>query len=177
MLYGTSLRAFVQQILPLYFHSDLYRQVLSSHVLALTVCMLPLQEIVLFLCDFLEFFQGVEADPNPRVYVKNGQQLADSMRALRRSSKIDPHVGISFHKPEKEGATSRFYVNCNAGRIMRPLIIIKDGHSLLTSDILDKISKKLLGWRDLLRMGIIELTDANEEENPCDGVFGNIQLR
>ena len=98
-------------------------------------------------------------------YVKNGQQLADSMRALRRSSKIDPHVGISFHKPEKEGATSRFYVNCNAGRIMRPLIIIKDAHSLLTSDILDKISKKLLSWRDLLRMGIIELIDANEEEN------------
>ena len=48
---------------------------------------------------------------------------------------------------------------------LRPLIIIKDAHSLLTSDILDKISKKLLSWRDLLRMGIIELIDANEEEN------------
>ena len=26
-----------------------------------------------------------------------------------------------FHKPEEEGATRRLYVNCNAGRVLRPL--------------------------------------------------------
>jgi DNA-directed RNA polymerase subunit B len=57
------------------------------------------------------------------------------------------------------------YVNCNAGRVLRPLIIIKDGKALLTSDLLDKISKKLLSWTDLLRMSVLELIDANEEEN------------
>jgi len=98
-------------------------------------------------------------------YYKDGEQLTDSLRDLRRNSKIHPHVGVSFHKSEADGATKRIYVNCNAGRVLRPLIIIKDGKSLLTQDLLDKISKKLLSWNDLLRMGVIELIDANEEEN------------
>ncbi len=98
-------------------------------------------------------------------YFKDGQQLAESLRDLRRNSKIHPHVGISFHKSDIEGATKRLYVNCNAGRVLRPLIIIKDNRSLLTQELLDKVSKKLLSWNDLLRMGVLELIDANEEEN------------
>ena len=43
------------------------------------------------------------------------------MRELRRSSKIHPHVGISIHNPEEDGATRRLYINCNAGRVLRPL--------------------------------------------------------
>ena len=70
-----------------------------------------------------------------------------------------------IHKPEEEGATQRLYVNCNAGRVLRPLVIIKDGKTLLSQDILEKISKKLISWNDLVRMGVIELLDANEEEN------------
>ena len=98
-------------------------------------------------------------------YYKDGGDLAQSLRDLRRNSKIHPHVGVSFHKSEIEGSTRRLYVNCNAGRVLRPLIIIKDNKSLLTSELLDKISKKLLSWTDLLRMGILEVIDANEEEN------------
>ncbi len=98
-------------------------------------------------------------------YYKDGLRLAEHLRDLRRSSKIHPHVGISFHHSDIEGSTKRLYVNCNAGRVLRPLIIIKNGKPLLTQDLLDKISKKLLSWTDLLRMGIIELIDANEEEN------------
>ncbi|MCH7758062.1 MAG: DNA-directed RNA polymerase subunit B [Thaumarchaeota archaeon] len=98
-------------------------------------------------------------------YIKDGAQLAGSLRELRRNSKIHPHVGISFHKSDIEGATKRLYVNCNAGRVLRPLIIIKDNRSLLTQELLDKVTKKLLSWNDLLRMGVLELIDANEEEN------------
>ena len=55
---------------------------------------------------------------------KNGQELTRILRDLRRNSKIHPHVGISIYEPEQEGATGRLYVNCNAGRVLRPLIII-----------------------------------------------------
>ena len=103
-------------------------------------------------------------------YFKEGDKLAESLRELRRDSKIHPHIGISFFHPEIEGATKRLYVNCNAGRVLRPLIIIKENKSLLSSELLEKISKKLLSWNDLLRMGIIELIDANEEEN-CNITF------
>jgi len=91
--------------------------------------------------------------------------LSNSLRELRRSSKIHPHVGISIHQPELEGATKRLYVNCNAGRVLRSLIIVKDDKSALTQDLLDKVTKKLVSWNDLIRMGVIELVDANEEEN------------
>jgi len=96
---------------------------------------------------------------------KDGEKLAYSLRELRRSSKIHPHIGISIHQPEEENATKRLYVNCNAGRVLRPLIIIKDGKSSFSPDLLDKITKKLISWTDLIRMGVIELIDANEEEN------------
>jgi len=95
-------------------------------------------------------------------YHKDGEKLANSLRELRRSSKIHPHVGISIHQPEQEGATKRLYVNCNAGRVLRSLIIVKDDKSALTQDLLDKVTKKLVSWNDLIRMGVIELVDANE---------------
>jgi len=98
-------------------------------------------------------------------YHKDGEKLASSLRELRRSNKINSHVGISIHIPEQEGATKRLYVNCNAGRVLRSLIIVKDGKSVLTQDLLDKVIKKLVSWNDLIRMGVIELIDANEEEN------------
>jgi len=98
-------------------------------------------------------------------YHKDGEKLANSLRELRRSNKINSHVGISIHIPEQEGATKRLYVNCNAGRVLRSLIIVKDGKSTLTPDLLDKMTKKLVSWNDLIRMGVIELIDANEEEN------------
>ena len=98
-------------------------------------------------------------------YHKDGEKLASSLRDLRRSFKIHRHVGISIHIPEQEGSTKRLYVNCNAGRVLRPLVTIKDGKPALTQDLLEKVTKKLVSWEDLIRMGVIELIDANEEEN------------
>jgi len=121
---------------------------------------------------FLEVKDPVKKD-GTRVFVdgkligyhKDGEKLSGSLRELRRTSKIHPHVGISFDQPEQEGSTKRLYVNCNAGRVLRPVIIVKDGKSALTQDLLEKILKNLLHWNDLIRMGVIELIDANEEEN------------
>lgn len=98
-------------------------------------------------------------------YYKDGQKLADSLRELRRNFKIHPHIGMFLYQSNIEGSTKRLYVNCNAGRVLRPLIVIKDNKPLLTQELIDKVSKKFLSWNDLLHMGIIELVDANEEEN------------
>src|SRR5213594_919415 len=98
-------------------------------------------------------------------YYKDGQKLADSLRELRRNFKIHPHVGIFLYQSDFEGSTKRLYVNCNAGRVLRPLIVIKDNKPLLTQELIDKVSKKFLSWTDLLHIGVIELVDANEEEN------------
>ena len=75
-------------------------------------------------------------------YFKDGQKLVDSLRDLRRNFKIHPHVGIFLYQSSFEGSTKRLYVNCNAGRVLRPLIVIKDNKVLLTQELIDKVSKK-----------------------------------
>src|SRR2546428_8166695 len=98
-------------------------------------------------------------------YAEDARRLSNALKDLRRSGKIHPHIGIYLYQSDFEGSTKRLYVNCNAGRVLRPLIVIKDSKPLLTQELIDKVSKKFLSWSDLLHMGVIELVDANEEEN------------
>lgn len=98
-------------------------------------------------------------------YAENGRSTSDTLRNLRRSGKIHPHVGVYFYSSGNPNATNRLYISCNAGRVLRPLAIVGEGKNLATGEIIEKISKKFLSWSDLLYMGIMELVDANEEEN------------
>ncbi len=98
-------------------------------------------------------------------YIEDGSQLANTLRILRRNGKIHPHIGIYFYSSLNANATKRLYISCNSGRVLRPLAIVKEGKSLMTSEVIEKINKKFLSWIDLIYMGIIELVDANEEEN------------
>jgi DNA-directed RNA polymerase subunit B len=98
-------------------------------------------------------------------YIEDGSQLANTLRVLRRNGKIHPHIGIYFYSSLNVNATKRLYISCNSGRVLRPLAIVKEGKSLMTSEVIEKINKKFLSWIDLIYMGIIELVDANEEEN------------
>jgi len=95
----------------------------------------------------------------------DGNMLANTLRSLRRNGKLHPHISIAFHSPIDERATKRLYISCNAGRVMRPLIVLNNGKNPVDSKLLEKINKRLLSWQDLLTLGIIELIDANEEEN------------
>src|SRR5919107_2079687 len=98
-------------------------------------------------------------------YIEKGENLADTLRSMRRSGKIHPHVGIYLYSSQNAKATKRLYISCNAGRVLRPLVIIRDGRPLATYEVIEKISKKFLSSNDLVYMGMIELVDANEEEN------------
>jgi len=98
-------------------------------------------------------------------YAEDGRSTSDTLRNLRRSGKIHPHVGVYFYSSGNPNATNRLYISCNAGRVLRPMSIVGEGKNLVTGEIIEKISKKFISWSDLLYMGIIELVDANEEEN------------
>jgi DNA-directed RNA polymerase subunit B len=98
-------------------------------------------------------------------YSEDGSYLTNTLRTMRRSGKIHPHVGIYHYAPRNENATKRLHISCNAGRVMRPLAIIREGKTVLSGEVGEKINKKFLSWTDLLYMGMIELVDANEEEN------------
>src|ERR687889_1044316 len=98
-------------------------------------------------------------------YIEDGRHLSNRLRTMRRSGRMHPHMGVYYYSSINEKATKRLYISCNSGRVLRPLTIIKDGKTLMTIEIIEKIAKKFLSWTDLLYMGVIELIDANEEEN------------
>ncbi|GIU70880.1 MAG: DNA-directed RNA polymerase subunit B [Candidatus Nitrosocaldaceae archaeon] len=98
-------------------------------------------------------------------FAVDGESLAKRLRILRRTGKLHPHVSVSYYQSTNSNATRRLYINCNSGRIMRPLIVLNEGNNPVDDKLLEKIRKRFLSWQDLLVMGIIELIDANEEEN------------
>jgi DNA-directed RNA polymerase subunit B' len=91
--------------------------------------------------------------PNP---IKLRNELIDR----RRKSDLSSHINISFDEK-----TNEVYINTDAGRIQRPVIVVKNGVPLLTLEHIEKIKKKELNWDNLVEQGIIEYLDAEEEEN------------
>ncbi|MHA1828158.1 MAG: DNA-directed RNA polymerase subunit B, partial [Candidatus Heimdallarchaeaceae archaeon] len=61
--------------------------------------------------------------------------------------------------------TLELMVNCDAGRVRRPLIIVENGKSKLTKDMYNWINSGKWSWSDLVRNQVIEYVDAEEEEN------------
>ncbi len=87
---------------------------------------------------------------------KLNQELVES----RRTGKIDKQVNIAFHED-----TNELYINTDAGRLQRPLVVVENGKSKLTEEQVHKVKEGKLHWEDLLKEGVIEYLDAEEEEN------------
>ncbi len=114
--------------------------------------------------EILRAIQGSKVFLNGRLigFHENGEDLAKKVRVLRRSGKIHHEVNIA-HYIDKY--IDEVYVNCDAGRIRRPLFIIENGKLKVTKEIVEKVRNRELSFEDLVRMGIIEYLDAEEEEN------------
>ncbi|MGA1974066.1 MAG: DNA-directed RNA polymerase subunit B [Conexivisphaerales archaeon] len=98
-------------------------------------------------------------------YVDDAFRLASAFRRLRRRGEIPSDVSIYVYKPEMANATVRVYISASAGRVLRPLIVVENGRPLVTADMIEKVKTGMLGWRDLVSQGVLEVVDANEEEN------------
>jgi DNA-directed RNA polymerase subunit B len=98
-------------------------------------------------------------------YVDDGERLAKAFRRLRREGQISPGASVLYVSPVNEKAYPRLYISLSSGRVLRPLILVESGRPALTVEQIDKVASGQLSWRDLVEQGIIELIDANEEEN------------
>lgn len=90
----------------------------------------------------------------------NPIKLREDLIAKRRRGLIDPEINVAYNE-----ATNEVYINTDAGRVQRPLIVIENGRSKLTEQILEDVKSNKIGWNDLVLKGIIEYIDAEEEEN------------
>jgi DNA-directed RNA polymerase subunit B' len=103
-----------------------------------------------------------------KIYI-NGRLIGfhDSPKALteelinaRRTNKISPLVNIAYHAD-----TNELYLNTDAGRVQRPLIVVEDSKSKLTEEHLRDLKNGKIIWQDLQKQGVIEYLDSEEEEN------------
>lgn len=93
-------------------------------------------------------------------YVDNALEFIDQIKAERRLGRISKQVNIYYDEDYNQ-----VFIETSKGRVLRPLIVVKDGKPLLTERHLQQLSKSEISWDDLVSQGIIEYLDPAEEEN------------
>ena len=92
------------------------------------------------------------------------EELVTEIRKKRRKGNISPEINVAYFS-KIFGEKEEIYVNCDEGRVRRPLIIVENGEPKLQPEHIEKIRFGEWGWENLIANGIIEYIDAEEEEN------------
>src|SRR3989344_781884 len=92
--------------------------------------------------------------------VEKAKEFVDKVREDRRTAKIPGIINIGYNEDFDE-----ILIETSRGRARRPLIVVENGKSKLTDEILQKLQKNEMDWKDLVEQGMIEYLDATEEEN------------
>lgn len=90
----------------------------------------------------------------------DGASLAIELRDRRRRSDLPGEMNVSY-SPK----TNEIFINTDEGRTRRPLIVVKKGKSFYTPELQEKVKKGEVGFNELVKQGIIEYLDAEEEED------------
>ena len=116
------------------------------------------------------------------VVIKDPKHLVDQFKLFRRAESLDPQISMVWDIRDKE-----FRISGDAGRIIRPLFVVerdpsKDnyGNLVLNKNHIQRLDNTVynteaqlpieqwpeppFGWKDLLKDGVVEYLDAEEEE-------------
>jgi len=91
--------------------------------------------------------------PDPKKFVND-------IRKARRKDIISSEVNVNYYADIQE-----IQINCDHGRVRRPLIVLDKGKIKLEKKHVEKVSSGAWNWNDLIRKGIVEYIDAEEEES------------
>ena len=89
---------------------------------------------------------------------RNPKKFVENFRNLRRRGMINECVSIY----QDEGQRSIF-ISSDGGRLIRPLVVVKDGRPLVGHKEVKQLVGGLMTFTDLVKKGMIEYLDVNEE--------------
>ncbi len=96
----------------------------------------------------------------------NAEQLVKKIRERRREGLLPHEVNIRHDRHMNE-----VIINCDEGRLRRPLVVIRDGRPVLTAKHLEEITTGKRKMGDLIRIGVVEWVDAEEEEDSFIAIY------
>ncbi len=97
---------------------------------------------------------------------KEPTKFISQIKNMRIDGSI-PKTTNFYYNEEEENLT----IYTDKGRGMRPLIIVKNGKSMLTEEHIEKLEKDEITWDTLVEKGVIEYLDAGEEENTYIAIY------
>ncbi len=97
---------------------------------------------------------------------KSPKEFTRAIREKRRKGELPIEMNIRY---DENFQTINIYTE--PGRVLRPLIIIDNGASRLKNEHMVRIESGEIGWKDLIREGIIEYIDAAEEEEALVALY------
>src|SRR6266699_4454647 len=128
----------------------------------------PEEEVKLLLADLGTKQVKGQQTQLTRVYVngdlvglhEDPKMLVAEIRERRRSGLLSHEVNVRYDENMGE-----IIINCDEGRIRRPLLVVKEGHIVFSRKHVDELKMGRLRFSDLVRNGIVEWIDAEEEED------------
>ncbi len=90
----------------------------------------------------------------------DGSGLAARLREKRRMNELNYEVNVFYND-----RTNELFISTDGGRVRKPYVVIEEGKSRLTPEVLNRVKSGALSWEHLVKMGVIEYLDAEEEEN------------
>ena len=96
----------------------------------------------------------------PQAVTRHPAHFLGSFRRLRRSGRVSEFVSIFINHHQQ-----CIYIATDEGRICRPLIVVEDGKSKVTSRYLKSLRKGTMDFDDFLVRGLVEYLDVNEEND------------
>ena len=92
--------------------------------------------------------------------VEDPRELVGKIRLMRRQGAIPAEVNVSLKEYNGD-----VVINTDRGRARRPLIVLQNGKPLITDDDIERLRAKEIAFGDLVRKGLLEFVDAEEEED------------
>jgi len=98
--------------------------------------------------------------------VLNPEEFVVKIREKRRAGELPILLNVR-NDPDLKNVI----ISTEAGRVLRPLIILENGASKLKNEDLVQIEQGQISWDGLIKKGIIEYLDAAEEENSLVALY------